>query len=335
MPELIVIVSVDTEEDNWTPTRTGLSVENIQELPRLQVHCDRLGVPVTYFTTYQVAASKSAAGVLRDLQATGCTEVAAHLHPLNTPPLDEPFIPRNTMMRNLPIALQRAKLATLTRCMEERIGVHPTSFRTGRFGLGRETTQVLIEQGFQVDSSVTPWISWAHTDEGADFVGAPLSAYRLDGTTDPRVAVPGGPLLEIPLSCGYSRWPFATWHAVYGALRRPWARPLQLATLAARLGVVRAVSLSPEVSSPRDMLRLASHAAAHGESHLSVFLHSSSLVPGFSPFARTRADVERLYGAIAEFVNALAGVSNPVFMTISDASRRLATHHALPGVPDR
>jgi hypothetical protein len=324
MAETVVVVSVDTEEDNWEPQRSGISVENIRELPRLQAHCDRLGVPVTYFTTYQVAATPWAAGVLRDLHASGRAEVAAHLHPWNTPPLDEPFEPRNTMTWNLPKPLQRAKLAQLARTLEESTGVRPTSFRAGRFGLGRETTQVLIEQGFRVDSSVTPWMSWVGTDQGPDFVGAPLSPYALDGTTDPRTPVPGGPLQEIPLSFGYSRWPFDTWHAVYGALRRPWARPLKLGGLGVRLGLVRAITLSPEVSSVRDMLRLAQLLAAHDVPHLSLFFHSPSLRPGLSQFVRTDADRERLYRMIAEFVEGVGRYRTPVFMTVGEAARRLA-----------
>ena len=138
-----------------------------------------------------------------------------------------------------------------------------------------------------MDSSVTPWISWTGTDDGPDFVGAPLSAYTLDGTTDPREPVPGGPLLEIPLSSGYSRWPFDRWHGVYGALRRPWARPLRLGGIAVRLGIVRAIMISPEVSSVRDMLRLAGLLVSHGVSHLSCFFHSPSLCPGLSQFNRT------------------------------------------------
>ncbi len=332
MPESIVILSVDTEEDNWRAAREGISVENIRALPRLQADCDRLGVPLTYFTTYQVAATPWAAGVLRDLQSSGRAEVAAHLHPWNTPPLDEPFVPRNTMTANLPIALQRSKLASLARSIEEGVGVRATAFRAGRFGLGRDTTRVLIEQGIRVDSSVSPWISWADTDEGPNFVGAPLSAYTLDGTTDPREPVPGGPLLEIPVSSGFSRWPFGAWHAVHGALHRPWARRLRLAGLAYRLRVVRAITLSPEVSSPRDMMRLAGLIAAHGVSHLSVFFHSPSLLPGLSPFGRTGADVDRLRGTIADFVTALARVTTPVFLTIGEAAKRLApsTTGAIP-----
>src|ERR1041384_5273221 len=107
------IVSIDTEEDNWQPRRDGVPIENIRELPRLDSLFQRLGVRATYFTTHQVAIQEWAADILRQLQDGGA-EIGAHLHPWNTPPLDEPFTPRNSMLANLPAALQLAKLERLT-----------------------------------------------------------------------------------------------------------------------------------------------------------------------------------------------------------------------------
>jgi hypothetical protein len=323
MSETVVMLSVDTEEDNWDPSRADVTVENIRELPRLQAYCDRLGVPVTYFTTYQVAVTPWAAGVLRELQGSGNAEVGAHLHPWNTPPAGEPAEPRYRMTWNLPVEAQAAKVATLARTIGEAVGERPTSFRTGRFGLGRETSRVLIEQGFRADSSVTPWISWAATDEGPDFVGAPLGVYALDGSGDPRRPVAGGPLIEIPLSSGFSRWPFDRWHGVFWALRRPWARPLRLGGIAVRAGLVRLIIISPEICSVRDMLHLARLLVAHGVGHLSVFFHSPSLRPGLSPFVRSAADVERFYGAIGEFIDGVARFTTPVFLTVGAAAERL------------
>jgi hypothetical protein len=320
MRRTVVVVSVDTEEDNWRAARADLSVENIRELPRFQAHCERLGMRPTYFTTYQVASTPWAASVLRDLAAGGRAEVGAHLHPWNTPPIDEALVPRLSMTKNLPPALQRSKIASLTRALEETTGARPTSFRTGRYGLGRETTQALIEQRYRVDSSVTPWISWVGTDDGADFVGAPLSVYTLDGTTDPRQAVPGGPLVEVPLSCGFTRWPFERWERVSRGLAGRWLRPFRLVGLAARAGVVRSAMLSPEISPPGDMLRLAMHLVSHGVTHLQVTLHSPTLRPGLSPFAPSRRDVERLYGWIDQFIEGLARAVPISFSTVSEAS---------------
>src|SRR5258705_14018342 len=106
----MVIVSIDTEEDNWYRSRQGVTVKNIGELRRLAAFFDRLGVRPTYFTTYQVAADARAADVVREGCSGGRGEVAAHLHPWDTPPLNEAFVPRNSMLKHLPAELQLAKL---------------------------------------------------------------------------------------------------------------------------------------------------------------------------------------------------------------------------------
>jgi hypothetical protein len=94
---VLVIVSLDTEEDNWGRSRDGVAVENICELGRLARFFERLGVRATYFTAYQVAMQPRAVATLRDICAAGNAEIAAHLHPWNTPPLAEAFVPRNSI----------------------------------------------------------------------------------------------------------------------------------------------------------------------------------------------------------------------------------------------
>src|ERR1051326_6575395 len=68
---ILVMVSIDTEEDNWRPCRDGVTIDNIRELPRLDALLRRLGVRATYFTTYQVAIREWAVGLLQELQAGG------------------------------------------------------------------------------------------------------------------------------------------------------------------------------------------------------------------------------------------------------------------------
>src|SRR2546428_11575364 len=111
---ITLVVSIDTEEDNWAPARTGITVDNIRELPRLHRVLERLGVRPTYFVTYQVAIRPWAAEILREIQARGTGEIGGHLHAWNTPPLDEELAPGNTMALNLPQSLQAAKIATVT-----------------------------------------------------------------------------------------------------------------------------------------------------------------------------------------------------------------------------
>lgn len=321
---VFLIVSLDTEEDNWQPARAGITVENIRELPRLHRLFERLGVRATYFTSYQPAIQPWAADILKQLHASGSAEIAAHLHPWNTPPLDEPFVPRNTMTANLSPHLQRAKIERLTTTLARVCGQRPVAFRAGRWGLGPETAAAVIASGYRVDSSVTPFVSWNEFDDGPAHDGAPLQSYRLDGRGDPRAPVPSGPLLEVPVSWAFSRRPWRLWGRVHRFMATRPMRPLRLTGIASRLNVIRKIALSPELSSVDDMVTLSKCLLGEGLQHLHMFWHTPSLRPGLSPFARTAADVERLYGAVETYLERLSGLATIRFTTISEAARELA-----------
>jgi hypothetical protein len=331
MREVIVIVSIDTEEDNWHRTRTGVTVENIAELRGLAAFFDRLGVRPTYFTTYQVAIDARAAATLRDVSAGGRAEIGAHLHPWNTPPLDEAFVPRNSMLKNLPADLQRAKLKRLTAALEQAFGSTPRAFRAGRYGLGRETVAALLAGGYRVDSSVSPFVDLASRDDGPSFVGAPMAPYYLAADRDVTQPAAGGTLLEIPLSYGYSRGPFGFWDPARRFLESPPWRALHLAGLAARTGIVKRLALTPEETSVQDMLTLSRRLLEHGVPHLQVSWHSPTLQAGLSPFARSSADVARLYSSIEGYVDGLSRIAHVTFATVSEAAAAIVGQAAPAG----
>jgi len=313
---VLLIVSIDTEEDNWYRSRQNVTLENIRELPRVAAFLERVGVRPTYFTTYQVARDPRAAAALRDA-CNGRGEIAAHLHPWNTPPLSEAFLPRNSMLKNLPADLQLAKLRELTVALEQAFGARPRVFRAGRYGLGPDTVAALARCGYRVDSSVTPFVSWETFDDGPSFVGAPLDPYRLAPNRDVRQpAGHGGAVLEIPLSSGFSRRPFPLW----GALDAPPLRWLRLAGLAARTGLLKRIVLSPELASVADMLILSRRLLEQGVRHLHLTWHSPSLLPGLSPFTATAADVARLYASVERYLDGLSKVTPLTFATVSEAA---------------
>jgi hypothetical protein len=326
--ETLVLVSLDTEEDSWRPNRGGGSVQNIDELLRLARRFERWGVPATYFTAHQVARHPGAAHVLREISAGGRAEIGAHLHPWNTPPLTETFTPRNTMLKNLPAHLQLAKLERLTNTLTEAFATRPQVFRAGRYGLGRETVAALLRCGYAVDSSVCPFISWDAMDEGPNFVGAPLVPYRLSPDRDVREPSPGGELLEIPLSHGFNRGPFAVWAVVRRACEARPLRWLHLGGLAARTGLVSRIVLSPELASATEMLTLSRRLLEHGVRHLQLSWHSPSLTPGLSPFASTPADVARLYASVEDYLDGLHKLTRVRFTTTSEAAALLRSDAA-------
>ena len=55
LPEVILVVTIDVEEDNWGIYRSKLTVENARKITRLQNLFDRYEIKPTYLVTYQVA----------------------------------------------------------------------------------------------------------------------------------------------------------------------------------------------------------------------------------------------------------------------------------------
>ncbi|MGE5801443.1 MAG: hypothetical protein ACM358_04235 [Gemmatimonadota bacterium] len=295
---VLMVVSIDTEEDNWYRSRERVTCENIRELEHQARFFDRLGVRPTYFTSYQVAIAPAAANVISVVGPRG--EIAAHLHPWNTPPLSEAFVPRNSMLKNLPGELQRAKLETLTTTLAETFGLRPRAFRAGRYGLGASTVAALQRCGYLIDSSVTPSVSWEDCDDGPSFVGAPRDAYRLAPDRDVTRPAAGGDIVEVPLSCGFTRGRFRVWRRTR-------------------------TMLSPELASAGEMLALSRHLLECGVRHLHLTWHSPSLIPGLGPFTRTQADVQRLYAVVADYLDRLARITSPTFVTVSEAAAILAS----------
>ncbi|HEV2671127.1 MAG TPA: hypothetical protein VGU74_08555 [Gemmatimonadales bacterium] len=321
----LLIISIDTEEDNWYRSRDGVSVGNIRELPRLARFFERLNVQPTYLVNYQVAIDPCSAAIVREVSSAGSrAEIGAHLHPWNTPPLDEAFVPRNSMLKNLPADLQQAKLNRLTQALEQALDCTPRVFRAGRFGVGPETVGALLRCGYRVDSSVTPFWNWESYDEGPSFVGAPIGVYRLAPGEDVRRPSRAGALIEIPLSYGFSRGPFSFWDPARRLLESEALRWLHLAGIADRTGLARRTVLCPELASARDMLTLSRRLLEHGAQHLQIFFHSPSLTPGLSPFVTSPADVAHLYDTIEAYLDGVAGFTDVRFATISEAAALLA-----------
>jgi hypothetical protein len=225
---------------------------------------------------------------------------------------------------NLPTTLQRAKLECLTSALERCLdGSRPLSFRAGRWGFGTDTIGVLLDCGYSVDSSVTPYTAWTAHDDGADFIGAPVNAYRLDRGADVRRPVSDGRLVEIPASFGFNRAPLAQWGRVHETLSSRPARSLLLDRFAASTGLLRHVTLSPETDRIDDMVALTRALLSSGSRHLQLYLHSPSLSPGLTPFVRTSAELVRFYEKIERYFDRITKFVSVRFATLQEAARVL------------
>ena len=56
MSQIFLIVTIDTEEDQWGPSEEPVSVSNTFALPKLQSLLDDYGIVPTYLVNYPVVA---------------------------------------------------------------------------------------------------------------------------------------------------------------------------------------------------------------------------------------------------------------------------------------
>jgi peptidoglycan/xylan/chitin deacetylase (PgdA/CDA1 family) len=281
-----ILLGVDTEaDDQWSAAaRKNLTVENVHEIPRLQALCDRYGVKPTYLVTYEMATDDRAKNVLRELAATGKAEIASHHHPWSTPP----EVSDHLYPLNLTPALFKEQLLRLTEAVAGITGVRPVSYRAGRNGFAGWQVPVLEELGYLVDSSVDPFFNEKRKG-GPSFAGAPLAPYFVSAE-DPRRAGESR-LLEIPVTSALDRkWPLwlQTAYADVSSAYR-FRRALRL------LHIARPIWLRPSYSRAADMKLLARRVLEDGGAPANIIFHSSELLPGASPYNRTKDDVERFY----------------------------------------
>lgn len=311
-PTLLFVV--DTEEEfDWNGPRDpeARSVENVQCVPLLQAVLDRHGIVPAYLVGHPVATAPAAVAVLRSIAEDGRCEIGGHLHPWVTPPIEEAMSFRNSYACNLPPALERRKLETLTESIVTAFGTAPGIFKAGAYGVGPHTAGFLATLGYRVDSSVVPFTDFSAMG-GPDFRAWGPEPFR---TTEG--------VVEIPLTAGFAGILSGHGPAAFPVLDRPALRALHAPGVAARLGLLERLRLSPEGNALSDMVRLTRAALARGERLFMLSMHSSSLLPGATEYARTEAGrdalLRRIDGYLGFFHSALGGVG----LRVSEAAARL------------
>jgi hypothetical protein len=278
-------VFIDTEEEfDWTKPRSrdATAVSAIRYLPEFQRLMDAHSICPTYLIDYPVADNREAAETLAAMLNAGNCCIGTQLHPWVNPPHEEEIITLNSYAGNLPIALERAKLNTLTERITTAVGVRPIIYRAGRYGVGPNTAALLEEAGYLIDVSVRPHYDYSN-EGGPNF---------LRHNARPYWAGPSGNLLELPLGVSYTGQLRRYGRLLYGDGR---SAGRKLGGLA-RSGMLARVALTPEAIPVDDAKRAIDAMLDDGHQFLSFSFHSPSLTPGHTPYVRNSADLTVFYG---------------------------------------
>lgn len=282
-PQIMVLVDVEEEFVWHTPyVRDEWRFTAFSPLRALMNDLNELGVVPVFNIDYPITGLvKEMDAFARWAQAGQC-EIGAHLHTWMTPPFEERPSQTTSFQCNLLPELERRKIQALTNVLTERIGHHPQIFRAGRYGIGPYTAGFLKDEGYLIDLSIMPNSSY-EGDGGPNAFELPEQPFWLDDEHS---------LLEVPAS-----------RNVIGKLSRMYyTRPRdvfdqrfmnrsRLSGLLARLGLLERISLSPESANLADMQRLFNKRVRDGQKVFGLYLHSSSLVEGGSPYAAAAATI--------------------------------------------
>jgi hypothetical protein len=277
------ILFVDTEEEfDWTKpfSRANRATTHMRAMPDMHRRMRDAGATPVYLIDHPIATDPPSATMLRRWLEAGECSVGTQLHPWVNPPFEEKLSIRNSFTGNLPLELQRSKLAVLTEAITKAIGKAPTVYRAGRYGIGRHTARLLEEAGYEVDVSVRALFDYGGQG-GPDF-----------SQVEPRPFWVGdAELLEIPLSAAFTGGLRRMGKSLYPAS----ARIPAMRGLLSRTGLLTRVAITPEEMPLEDAKRAVSHLLDDGAQLISISFHSPSVEPGHTPYVRSAADLSRFH----------------------------------------
>lgn len=297
-------VTIDTEADNQWDPGIPVTTRNAAYWAPFQDLCERYGVAPTYLVATEIVADERARELLQEWSARGTAEIGAHLHPWTTPP----FVDRHGLRYNdvqhifpcqLPDDLLREKTKVLTKQIASAFGSRPTSYRAGRFGLDARGATFLADQGYTVDSSVSPLWSWRR-HPGLDGAGGP--DFRKHSPRPFRIAGTGKRgLIEIPVTIMATYRPLRRMPLLLEAYRSLPARAVRKLLLSRWL-LPQPMWLSPDPRySSNDLASVWLCAAGIGLDTAVMMFHSSELMPGGSPFRPDAQSVRELLKGLDAF----------------------------------
>ncbi|MEG3179957.1 WalW protein [Sphingomonas sp. LT1P40] len=288
-------VFVDTEEEfDWSKplARENRSTEAMRALPEMHRLFVDHGVPASYMIDHPIVDCSMSVDILNALLTDGRSAIGSQLHPWVNPPFVEDVTPINSFVGNLPRELEAAKLHALTDAIETTFGRRPVMMRTGRYGIGPNSLELLAAAGYRVDTSMRSGYGYAH-EGGPDFAAISNHAFRTGR----------GELIELPLTTIYTGALGAGGVRLYRTLGKlPKARGI-----ASRLKLMTKVALTPE-DMPIGPALEAIRVAADSDVRLLMFsYHSPSAAIGYTPYVRDGGELrafhnwwEQAFGLLAK-----------------------------------
>jgi hypothetical protein len=306
-PKVFLMVSIDTECDkgpNWIIQKPLQFSSILRGIPDLLTPLFlENNVKPTYLLSPEVIKDSDSRDVLRNLK--NC-ELGTHLHGEFIEP-QEVLDPDRTKTPQFEYSkeVEREKLINLTSLFEKGFGRLPTSFRSGRWGIGSNTIPILEELGYRVDSSVAPFTTQIFETGKVRFWGAPFQPYHPSLTDFCKRG--RSRLLEVPatsINPHFLKYPrFLTRYVdEKNKIQRKIFKRIDMS--------FRTVWLRPFKSSPDEILSMIEALVETLKNRKFIFLnmmfHSNEVMVGASPYVLNHKDQRDYFNdlrSILSFIN--------------------------------
>ena len=163
--------------------------------------------------------------------------------------------------------------------------------------MSKEAMEYLYKLGINIDTSITPYTSWAK-DGGNNYSHKTLESYKF---LSPNFLEPdvNGNAYEVPPSVGWTRGDLDTMYRIEQFIDK---MPYFLRTkgMLHYLNLVKKVWVSPEQTNLKDMIMLCQNLISQRKPYIHAVFHSTSLLPGAGPFIRNKKDLAAFYVKIEQ-----------------------------------
>jgi hypothetical protein len=187
---------------------------------------------------------------------------------------------------------------SLTEAITQTFGQAPKTYLAGRYGNGPNSLGILADLGYEVDISVAPPIDYS-ADGGPDY-----SAWSCDPAWSDR----DRRLLILPGAGGYAGLLRRGGTAMYRFVTQPALCRVRIPGILSRTGLFERSRLSPEDYPLPELKRLTRDLLADGVRCLVFSFHSPSIAPGYTPYVRSKADLERFFSTCEAYFDYFFGV---------------------------
>ena len=307
----VLLIVIDTEEEfNWNKPfdRKNTQVKNIAHQLKAQEIFAKYNIKPTYVIDYPVASQAQGIAPLKELYDNQLCDIGAHLHPWVTPPFTEQVNNRNSFPGNLSYEQEYQKLKTLTETITDNFGFKPTIYKAGRYGVAKNTSDILKKLGYTIDCSIVPNTDF-RSYEGPDFSHINNCQPYWFSNND---------ILEIPLTVDYVGLLSQAGNRFYNTTQQKKLIQLKVPGILSKLRLFERIRLSPEGHTLDELKRLTLSMVNKNHKVFCLTYHSSTLMLGGSPYVNTTNDLINFLKTIDEYLNFFSQEINGKFTSLID-----------------